>query len=144
MLVKTHPPKMLLQELQRGCPMHWSHVVIVTRVFAAVGTHQTTPPRRRRSRKAASTSFFSTFPRTAFLLAAPTPTGSGWDSSWVFSPAAALSSCNLVGVQAFLRSLACGVGFSSGVVLMVQDCEVEFLRFEFLRFYIVHGNLTIT
>lgn len=130
-----HPPKMLFQKLQRHCPAHCRcHAVTVTRVFAAVGTHQTAPPHRRRSRKAASASFFSNFPKPAFLLAAPAPTGSGWDSSWIFSPAAALSSCNLVGVQAFLRSLACGVGFSSGVVLMVQVCEVEFLRFEFHAF----------
>lgn len=67
--------------------------------FAAVHTHQTTPQRRTRSRKAASTSLFLNFPRTAFLLAAPTETGCGWDSSWVPRPAAALSS--LGSVQAF-------------------------------------------
>lgn len=75
--------------------------VLVTLVFAAVNTHQTTPQHRAQSRKAASTSLFLNFPSTAFLLAAPTKTGSGCDSSWVSSPAAALSSCSLVLVQAF-------------------------------------------
>lgn len=103
----------------------------VTRRVWGIDTHQPAPAGRRRCRGAASTSWLGEFPKTrensqkTRRIPCSRCSGSGRDSAGLLSPAAALSSCSLVGVQAFeithcwggflFRGCACGSGQRGGV-----------------------------
>lgn len=137
--LKCIPPNLLFQKLQSSCPMHYPHAVLFLgdcnpdyflRSILTRQLHNT----ECNPEKLPPLHYFKTSPEQHSCSQLPVQLEVAL-TALGFSALQQLCWAHIAWFEfKSLRSLGAGVGFSSGVVLLVQDCEVEFCLIWFHSF----------